>query len=168
MLLGKLLVRRLEGGVRAGIIIEVEPYFGAEDPASRARRGGDLARVMCGEVCTALVYGVHRQWLLNVVAHEPGLCGAILIRGILPVDPGTLKPLGREVLGPGRVTRYFSVDKALHRTYLCDEDSPLRILDGLTFDDECISRSPRVGVREDLPIPLNFRIRRECLTREDF
>jgi len=26
------------------MIIEVEPYFGPEDPASRARKGGDLAK----------------------------------------------------------------------------------------------------------------------------
>ncbi|MGC8932799.1 MAG: DNA-3-methyladenine glycosylase [Candidatus Methanodesulfokora sp.] len=141
----------------AGIIIEVEPYFGPEDPASRARKGGDLARTMQERPCTALVYGVHKQWLLNIVAHEEGKLGAVLIRGIIPVDQ-ELKPLGGPIFGPGRVTKYLGVDKSHHRAFLCSCDGELQLRDGLVVDINCIARSPRVGVREDLPEPFNFKI----------
>ncbi|RDD53634.1 MAG: DNA-3-methyladenine glycosylase [Candidatus Korarchaeota archaeon NZ13-K] len=160
-LLGKVVLNGAEWV--AGMVTEVEPYFGPEDPASRARKGGDLARTMYGEPCTALVYGVHREWLLNVVAHEDGEAGAVLIRGIVPVDPETLKPVDDPIWGPGRVTRYLRVDKRHHKAFLCRCDKELRLAVGVSVGRDCISRSPRVGVREDLPEPLNFRI--SCIDR---
>jgi len=39
-LLGKILVRRLGNSIISGIIVEDEAYFGINDPASRARKGG--------------------------------------------------------------------------------------------------------------------------------
>ncbi|MCC6003105.1 MAG: DNA-3-methyladenine glycosylase [Thermofilum sp.] len=149
---------------RMGIIVETEPYFGPEDPASRARKGGNLAEVMRGQVCTALVYGVHRQWLLNIVAHPRGEYGAVLLRSVVPVEcrDGQFSLL-EPIIGPGRLTKYLSIDKGLHGKFLCREDSELKIYDYLSFEDRCISRSPRVGVKEDLPIPLNFKVRNECL-----
>ena len=39
-LLGKILIREVEGNVLMGKIVETEAYFGKEDPASRAVRGG--------------------------------------------------------------------------------------------------------------------------------
>jgi DNA-3-methyladenine glycosylase len=161
-LLGKILYKT--DSQRMGIIIETEPYFGLEDPASRARRGGNLAEVMRGPVCTALVYGIHRQWLLNIVAHPPGEYGAVLVRSILPVERhGEEFNVFRPIFGPGRLTRYLSIDKSLHGCFLCREDSRLKILDYLAIEDKCVLRSRRVGVREDLPEPLNFKVNNECL-----
>ena len=155
-LLGKVILNKRRRV--AGMIIEVEPYFGPEDPASRARKGGDLAKTMQGEPCTALVYGVHKQWLLNIVAHEDEKLGAVLIRGIIPMDPMTFRPLGKPIWGPGRVTKYLDVDKRYHKAFLCSCDQELQLRDGLRIDPSCIIRSRRVGVREDLPEPFNFRI----------
>ncbi|AKG38342.1 MAG: DNA-3-methyladenine glycosylase [Infirmifilum sp.] len=155
-LLGKLLVNiKLD---MAGVILETEPYFGPEDPASRARKGGDLARTMASQPCTALVYGVHRQWLLNIVAHEPNSLGAVLIRGILPVNVASGTAAGKAIWGPGRVTRYLGINKDLHKKFLCSEDSEVRPVYFLDIDEPCVSRSSRIGVREDLPEPLNFKI----------
>jgi DNA-3-methyladenine glycosylase len=157
-LLGKVVLNRRREA--AGIIIEVEPYFGPEDPASRARKGGDLARTMGSEPCTALVYGVHRQWLLNIVAHEDGELGAVLIRGIIPIDPVAFKP-SKPISGPGRVTKYLGVDKSYHKAFLCSYDGELQLRRGLSVDTSIIIRSRRVGVREDLPEPFNFKVRVE-------
>ena len=66
-LLGKLLVRVYRGVRLSGVIVETEAYFGPEDPASRARRGGDLKETMMGEVGVALVYGVHNNWGLAYI-----------------------------------------------------------------------------------------------------
>ncbi len=160
-LLGKVILNKRRG--TAGIIIEVEPYFGPEDPASRARKGGDLARTMGSEPCTALIYGVHRQWLLNVVAHEEGELGAILIRGIIPINFAIFEPLSKPIYGPGRVTKYLGVDKSFHKAFLCDPYQELQLRHGLSVDASLITRSKRVGVREDLPEPFNFKVRVEDL-----
>lgn len=160
-LLGKVI---LNTGINvAGVIVEVEPYFGPEDPASRARRGGDLARTMLSEPCTALVYGVHRQWLLNVVAHEDSVPGTVLIRAVVPVNPSSGEILGKPILGPGRVTRYLGVDKTLHKQFLCCKDCKVQLRSFLDVGEDCILKSNRIGVREDLPYPLNFKF--SCFER---
>ncbi|QOJ79802.1 DNA-3-methyladenine glycosylase [Infirmifilum lucidum] len=154
-LLGKLLVRVIDSNRIAGVIVETEAYFGPEDPASRARhRKGDLAETMRGPVGYTLIYGVHRQWLLNIVAHEEGEYGAVLIRSIKVSDT--------VVEGPGRLTRYLLVDKKLHKKPVYDPSSGLCILDFRTAGPDCIERRKRVGVRRDLDVPLNFSIRSEC------
>lgn len=75
-LLGKILVRFIGGKRLSGMIVETEAYYGPEDPASRARKGGGLRRTMLEEPGAALIYGLHKQWLLNVVSHRPGKAGA--------------------------------------------------------------------------------------------
>ena len=84
-LLGKRLVRVLNGEALEGTIVETEAYYGAEDPASRAFHGRkNYNRLMWGEPGRVFIYNVHRYWMLNVVAHEPDEIGAVLIRAIEP------------------------------------------------------------------------------------
>lgn len=149
-LLGKRIVRVVGESEISGFIVETEAYFGPEDPASRARKGGDLARVMMGDVGIALVYGIHRQWLLNVVAHEEGEAGAVLIRSALSSEL---------ISGPGRVTRFLMIDKSFHGKPVYEGSSELRIEEGLEVTDELIVRRKRIGVKEDLEELLNFSLK---------
>ncbi|RLF06681.1 MAG: DNA-3-methyladenine glycosylase [Thermoprotei archaeon] len=165
-LLGKLLVRMWRGKRLSGVIVEVEAYYGAEDPASRARKGGDLARVMAGECGRALIYGVHGRWLLNVVAHEPGGIGAILIRAIEPREGIELMMENRGVRGlrlltsgPGRLTQALAIDKSLHGKPLYTTRHGLWIEPGIEVGEAEIARSYRIGVSEDLDEPLRLYIR---------
>ncbi|OYT61132.1 MAG: 3-methyladenine DNA glycosylase [Thermofilum sp. ex4484_15] len=164
-LLGKLLVRIYKGRRLSGFIVETEAYFGPEDPASRAKRGGGLAKVMEGEVGLALVYGVHRKWLLNVVAHEEGGIGAVLIRAIHPFEGVELMKELRKVRkireltnGPGKLTEALAVDKKFHRKPLYLPDSDLRIERGSYPGALKVARSHRIGVSEDLPVPYRFYV----------
>ena len=165
-LLGKLLVRLYRGRRLSGIIVETEAYFGPEDPASRARRGGDLARVMSSTPGVALVYGIHRQWLLNVVAHEEGGVGAVLIRALQPVEGiEVMKRLRKTedlrmlTSGPGRLTRALAVDKSFHGKPLYRLETGLWIEEGEEVDDSRVARDWRVGVTSDLDEPYRFYIR---------
>ena len=165
-LLGKILVRIVNGRRLACRIVETEAYYGSEDPASRARKGGDLKRVMYGDVGIALIYGIHRQWLLNIVAHRRGEAGAVLIRSGEPLEGlDTMKKLrGVDDLktlttGPGRLTKAMAIDKSLHGKPVYTIAYGLWIEKNGETPSDLIARSRRIGVSEDLPTPLRFYLR---------
>ena len=87
-LLGKRLVRMLDGVRIAGIITETEAYRGEEDLACHAKAGRTpRTEVMYGPPGTAYVYftyGMH--WMLNCVCGPEGFPAAVLIRAIQPVE----------------------------------------------------------------------------------
>jgi DNA-3-methyladenine glycosylase len=125
-LLGKVLVRRLEGLKMTGRIVETEAYRGSNDPASHAYRGrtGRNA-VMFGPVGVAYVfiaYGLNN--CLNVTT-EVGKAGAVLIRAIQPVDGVDSmmenRPLVRGNIvsltsGPGKLCQAMKITKDLNGT----------------------------------------------------
>ncbi len=165
-LIGKLLVREVIGRRISCMITETEAYYGEWDPASRARRGGDLKRVMYGEPGVALVYGIHRQWLLNIVAHEEVGGGAVLIRSCMPLEGVDLMMKFRGVSkledlarGPGRLTRALCIDKSFHKKPVYKRSFGLWIEYYKSWRKLGVCRSHRIGVSEDLDEPLRFYIR---------
>src|SRR5260370_10857932 len=127
-LLGKVLVREIDGARLLGRMIEVEAYLGPNDLAAHSRGGRRTPRteVMFGKPGHAYVYftyGMH--WMLNFVTREEGTPQAVLVRALEP-GPG----VGR-CGGPGLVGRALGIDRALNRgrlqppdLYLIDEAAP--------------------------------------------
>jgi DNA-3-methyladenine glycosylase len=161
-LLGKRLIHRIEGGSLEGVIVETEAYFGLLDPASRAFRGKkDYNRLMWGEPGRVFVYNVHRYWMFNVVAHEPGEIGAVLIRALEPTIGLDAMLRNRPVedheeltSGPGKLTIAFGMDKSLHGHDVTDPESEVYFVDG-SLEHE-IGTSRRIGVTRDLDMDLRF------------
>jgi len=163
-LLGKHLVRILDDEVLEGTIVETEAYFGAEDPASRAFNGKkNYNRLMWDEPGRVFIYNVHKYWMLNVVAHEPGKIGAVLIRAIEPTkgiqsmlknrpvdDPRALTS------DPGKLTLALGVNKSSHGVSVLDPGSEIRILDAVS--DPVVGTSRRIGVTKDLNRDLRFYV----------
>jgi DNA-3-methyladenine glycosylase len=87
-LLGSVLVREDDAGVRAARIIEVEAYIGEDDLASHARFGRTSRNaVMYGPPGIAYVYLVYGMYdCLNVVTEPEGRPAAVLIRAVEPVE----------------------------------------------------------------------------------
>jgi DNA-3-methyladenine glycosylase len=120
-LIGATLVRRGPGGAIGGVIVEVEAYRGADDPASHAYRGPTpRTRSMFGPPGRAYVYfiyGMHH--CVNVVTGEEGAGGAVLVRALAPSvglarwrerTSGT--PLARAGAGPGLLARALGLTRA--------------------------------------------------------
>ncbi|MCU0300512.1 MAG: DNA-3-methyladenine glycosylase [Candidatus Nanopelagicales bacterium] len=141
-------------------ITEVEAYGGVgEDPGSHAhRRRTPRNAVMFGEVGHAYVYftyGMH--WCLNVVAHEPGVAGGVLIRAGA-VEEGRAVALARRTTarsdrelarGPARLAATLGVTGADDGIDLLDPGSPLSLTLPGPVDRGPHAAGPRTGVAGD-------------------
>lgn len=85
-LIGCVLRVERDGVVTSGRIVETEAYAGPADPASHASRRKLALEVMGGppgHVYTYISYGIHN--MMNLVAHEPGAAGGVLLRAVEPL-----------------------------------------------------------------------------------
>ncbi|MEM5879641.1 MAG: DNA-3-methyladenine glycosylase [Candidatus Aenigmatarchaeota archaeon] len=165
-LLGKILVRKLNEKILSGRIVEVEAYFGEKDPASRAFLGRPkhCVKLMKDEPGKILVYNVHNNWLLNVIAHEKGKTGAVLIRAIEPIEGIEKMKESRKTenilgltKGPGKLSKALAIDKSLNGIDSTNEESQINFFD--VSEKFEIVRSHRIGVNKDLAKPLRFFIK---------
>jgi len=160
-LLGKYLVRNSAAGLLAARIIEVEAYVGHEDLASHASRGRTKrTEVMFGPPGVAYVYLIYGMYYcFNVVTERAGYPAAILVRAV-EVDSNTPPTL---INGPGRVCRFFQIDRSLNKLDLT-LGKTLWIEDrGERVSESKIAVSPRIGVdyaKEWAAKPWRFRLKK--------
>lgn len=86
-LLGKVLVRKFEGNIVKGRIVETECYLGGEDKASHSYNGRQTPRnepmfMPPGTSYVYMTYGMYHCF--NISAAEPG--AAVLIRALEPLE----------------------------------------------------------------------------------
>ncbi len=154
-LLGKRLIRNLNGKRCGGVIVETEAYRGEEDQACHARVGKTQRNAMLydrpGKAYVYFTYGMH--WLVNAVAGEEGFPAAVLIRAILPqegLDEMESRRKGRAQSewcnGPAKLCQALCIDGGLNGIRLFEENGPLWIEDGLTIAEEKITCTPRIGL----------------------
>lgn len=150
-LLGKYLVRVTEAGPVVGKIVETEAYVGPEDRASHASRGRTRrTEVMFGPPGYAYVYLIYGMYYcFNVVTEREGYPAAVLVRAVEPVPPlqsfGSSNRRNLPTNGPGKVCRYFGIDRSFNGMDLCG--SALFIEDRRTpIAPEEIAQAPRIGV----------------------
>ncbi len=108
-LIGKVLVHRNGGVLRAARIVETEAYHGPDDRASHARFGRTArADIMFGPPGVAYVYLVYGQsHCMNVVTGPEGFPSAVLLRAAEPVE-GCL----HSTRGPGNLCRALGILRA--------------------------------------------------------
>ena len=161
-LIGKYLVRMIDGRVLAGKIVEVEAYVGPKDKACHASKGRTpRTDVMFGPAGISYVYLIYGMYhCLNVVTEREEFPSAVLIRAI-ELD-------GELIDGPGRLCRALEIDRRVNRLDLTTGES-------LWFEDrgEVVKRGeigthPRVGVDYAgvwAEKPWRFRLRAIVLPR---
>jgi DNA-3-methyladenine glycosylase len=161
-LLNKVLVR----GERAGRIVEVEAYHGANDAASHAYRGlTPRTAVMFGPpgyLYVYFTYGMH--WCANVVCGPEGEAAAVLVRALEPTagmaQMWAARPAARYQRdlcnGPAKLCQALGITGEDNGADLLPGRRPpvapapdaVRLLDDGTPPPRRPGRGTRIGIRE--------------------
>lgn len=160
-LIGCVLRLDRDGTTVSGRIVETEAYAGPLDPASHASRLTVAREVMAGPpgtIYTYLSYGIHT--MLNIVAHEEGESGAILIRALEPVEGiGRMRErrggVAAEQLakGPGSLGQALDVRLAdIGTDLLASPEWHIAAGD----PSKPIHAGPRVGISKAVALPWRF------------
>jgi DNA-3-methyladenine glycosylase len=164
-LLGKLLVRRVGGGLTVGRIVEAEAYLAAGDTASHCYRGRTPRNAsMFGPPGHAYVYAIHSRWCLNAVTEPEGTPSAVLLRAVEPLlGIGAMRrrrgvePLRDLARGPARLCEALAIDRTLDG---CDltRGRGLWIAEGASpaLPPIEVIVTPRIGVTSAHDLPLRF------------
>lgn len=172
-LLGRYLVRELDGERLVLRLVETEAYLGASDRASHAWAGRRTARneslyLAGGHAYVYMIYGIH--YCLNAVTGEAGVGSAVLLRAGEPVEGEekmrenrgwTRVPKAGDLAGgPGKLCQALGIGRELDGILL--DQPPLYITKGEPAGEEEIVASPRIGVdyaEEAALWPLRFSVR---------
>lgn len=138
--LGKVLVREVNGRKLWGRLVEVEAYLGPEDMAAHSSGGrrsprNEVMYGLPGHAYVYFTYGMH--FCMNFVTREAGVPQAVLVRALEP-GPGVDR-----CGGPGLLTRALKIDRTVNglalrppAIYVVDDHAPRRR----------IFTTPRVGI----------------------
>lgn len=132
-LVGKILVRRIDGEEIRVRITETEAYRGVEDKACHASKGRtprtELLYRESGVIYVYLIYGMH--WLMNVITGEREVPQGVLLR------------CGEGLNGPAKLTKFLQIDKSFNgQSFVGNPDIWIED-DGLVPE---IMTAPRVGI----------------------
>ncbi len=160
-LLGKLIVRKLDGQVLSAMIVETEAYMGVDDKAAHFFGGRRTPRVEViygepGFSYVFFVYGMH--YCFNIVTGSKGVPQAVLIRAAQPIDG--LEQMARNrygiayaqlgkrqqaqlTNGPGKLCQAMGIDRAYNGVDLCGDELFLTDFPCAAFE---IVSSKRIGI----------------------
>lgn len=162
-LLGKVLVRKVDGQVLKGKIVETEAYIGAIDKASHAYGGRRTERIepLYGKGGISYVYFIYGMYFcFNVIAGLKDVAEGVLIRAIEPIEGidymsqirTNKKPseLTRAQLknisnGPSKLCMAMKITKANNWEDLVESEE-LYIEDAPEISEDNIVESKRIGI----------------------
>jgi DNA-3-methyladenine glycosylase len=163
-LLNKVLVR----GDRAGRIVEVEAYCGAEDAGSHAFRGMTARnRTMFGPpggLYVYFTYGMH--WCANAVCGAEGEGVAVLLRALAPLagveEMAALRVKARRPVdlcnGPAKLCQAFGLDRAFDGADLVTAAQGVTIVDDGTPPPPRPRNSLRIGLTTGVEHPWRWYV----------
>ena len=174
-LLGKLLLRRKGRSLRAGRIVELEAYLGADDAAAHAAAGLTQRNSVIfgppGRAYVYLTYGLH--YCLNISCMPEGEAGCLLFRAIEPLagfsamakargltdatvkEPPALRQL---TSGPARLCQALEITREHDNNRdMTSSDSGLWIADD-GYKVKKVVITPRIGITKSAALPLRYCI----------
>ena len=186
-LLGKFLVRRLDGQLLVGRITETEAYVGRCDKACHAYGYKKTPRTSTlfmapGHAYIYFIYGMYH--CLNFVTEPEGEPAAVLIRAIQPVAgvetmrrlrygnaPETAYRRKNFSNGPGKVCKALSLSSYENKMdltgdtlFVCESPADIGLPEFPPPAGEALRRSPRIGIdyaEEAREFPWRFWLEKE-------
>ena len=154
---------------RAGRIVEVEAYRGADDPGSHGFRGRTKRNTTMfgppGHLYVYFTYGMH--WCANVVAETDGLAAAVLLRALTPLEGldtmyaarGPAARRDRDLCsGPAKLTQALGIDGDLDDADLVSGDRGVTIVDDGQPPPPEPAVTTRIGLSNGSELPWRFCI----------
>ena len=154
---------------RAGRIVEVEAYRGADDPGSHGHRGRTKRNTTMfgppGHLYVYFTYGMH--WCANVVAETDGVAAAVLLRALTPLQGldamyaarGPAARRDRELCsGPAKLTQALGIDGTLDGANLVTSDRGVTILDDGQPPPPDPAVTTRIGLTNGTDLPWRFYV----------
>ena len=161
-LLGKVLVREVDGKVLKGKIVETEAYIGSIDKACHAYNGRRTKRteILYEDAGVSYIYFIYGLYhCFNVVTNKKDIAEAVLIRGIEPIngldyisnirynkkyDELTKAQLKKLTNGPSKLCLAYLLNKDLNAVKLY-EKGQVYITDENNEEFEIVE-SKRIGI----------------------
>ena len=160
-LLGKVLVREYDNKIIKVRITETEAYIGEIDKASHGYGGKITPRTKImfgppGYTYVYLIYGMY--YCLNFVTDGEGICSAVLIRGVKPLEninemcinryDKSLEGLSKRQIrnlsdGPGKLCNALKITKEHNGTDLTGDEI---YVENDEFEDFNIEKTKRINV----------------------
>lgn len=142
-LLGKCLIREIDGKKMVGVITETEAYIGEDDLACHAAKGRtkrtDILYQSPGTLYVYMIYGMYH--CLNIVTEKKDFPSAILIRAVKVdgVDHNRTD-------GPGKLCKVLKIDRKLNGMKLGSKNGIWIEDRGIKIKEKDVVKSPRVGI----------------------
>jgi DNA-3-methyladenine glycosylase len=171
-LIGARLVRILNGKKLVGWITETEAYIGQTDLACHAKAGQTMRTApMFGPAGHAYIYFTYgHHWMLNAVTEKEGFPAAVLIRAIQPIEGIAVmmeRRMGRDTLGPGKLTQAMGITKSENNVNLTESNTSVWIESGVLVPNKSVTIGPRVGLNKTpepwLSKPWRFLVKEQIL-----
>lgn len=120
LLLGNLLIRKINKREIVVRIVETEAYMGIADSACHSYGGKRTSRTNAmysigGYSYVYMIYGMH--YMFNIVTADKNNPQAVLIRSIEPISP-LLGEKSALTNGPGKLTKFLNIDLTFNKVDL--------------------------------------------------
>jgi DNA-3-methyladenine glycosylase len=166
LLLGKYLVRTYRGKKLVGMITETEAYLPFGDEASHGFKRTKTRDSLYLHAGHAYVYGLRHHFLFNTVTQDKDHPGAVLIRGVVPIEGIEVMKALREkdtrkglTDGPGKLCKAFAITLRDDGIDLTKRTQGIYIEDrGEKIDPKTIRITPRIGITKAADWLLRFYI----------
>lgn len=169
-LLGNILCTYKDNKLTGGVIVEVESYYGFDDPANHGYKGKTKRNEVIfrngGYVYVYLNYGIH--YLLNISTEAQDYPSSVFIRAIEPVYGIDIMKKRRKINdiknltnGPAKLTKALGIDKNFNG--LSIESDIIFIEKNRNLKEFEIVKTKRIGISKG-----NEFLRRFYIKNSDF